>query len=474
MTSPAVTEIQSGTLDGFSLGQWRAVLHKALGAFRANPQDREAAQWAQRALLKINALNVGGNEADANAVHQTSPVASTAAGLLHGLSLGTGEVMSGVNTALQGKGFRQGAQSYRENLSDLEASHPTLSAGSEIAGSLALPAAKVGQTVAQGVKAGVPLGIRGALALMGRGGVSAGVPAAVSGFSAGGEDPADFGARVQEAGKQGAIGTALGAITAGAGIPFARRGAERAADLESRGVQRTRQTIGLEADRMRLENSRIRNELLKRRFAASRNLPEHVAAGPVDDIGQAIADYKAGRISEDDLNTALSFATQEPKPEVPADIPTQGPKEGAPARAASTVTHRTPDELDVATFKRRNTPIPGAEGGPIARKLGMRARPGHPVYSGEPAPTRSPEVRGGEPLLPSAQASDITPSVSTGAADAYLRAGNLSQLERFDPGELASRAKALRGIGPVQMARIVDYLSRKMGPEIPMQAAVSP
>jgi len=51
---------------------------------------------------------------------------------------------------------------------------------------------------------------------------------------------------------------------------------------------------------------------------------------------------------------------------------------------------RTPTGLDIPTYQRRPP-------------LGLpEPRPGHPIYHGEAAPTRSPEVRGGEPLLPKA------------------------------------------------------------------------
>jgi len=53
-----------------------------------------------------------------------------------------------------------------------------------------------------------------------------------------------------------------------------------------------------------------------------------------------------------------------------------------------------PDLLETPTFLRRETPVP--------IPLSQRPRPGHPIYTEGPAPTRSAEVRGGEPLLPKA------------------------------------------------------------------------
>ena len=59
----------------------------------------------------------------------------------------------------------------------------------------------------------------------------------------------------------------------------------------------------------------------------------------------------------------------------------------APSMAPRGMQSTTPDLLDVPTFQRRGPNTP---------------RPGHPLFSGEAAPTRSAEVRGGEPLLPKA------------------------------------------------------------------------
>ena len=431
-----------------SVADWRQYLHAALAAFRKDPTDREAAHEAQRALLKINAINVGATETEAN--QRPSPWAAVPLTALHAAGLGTGEVLSGINTALQGKGFREGAQDYRSGLENLETTAPALTTlAAEPLGGALVPGANVARGVTGTVKAGVPLGVRGALALVGRGAVNAAVPGAVAGFSAGGDDPGDVGARLGGAARQGLISAALGAAGAGAGARLARRNVEGAAKLTTDAVQRARATEGLLQDR-------IQTALLKRRLA-----DVHGSPAALTDIGDAIDAYHAGKLSEADLTEALTGAAGEPVTAKPR------PAVSSAADAGPAAMH-SPDPLDLATFKRSGAPLPGPSGGPIARALGMQARPGHPIYSGEAAPTRSAEVRQGVALLPSAKP-EMAPSVNTGAADAYLRAGNLSQLERFDPAELAARAQALPGIGPVQRARIASYLSQKLGPELPAQ-----
>ena len=90
---------------------------------------------------------------------------------------------------------------------------------------------------------------------------------------------------------------------------------------------------------------------------------------------------------------------------VPLDFDLLPPGQRAPTAP------KTRDPLDIPTFSRRPPPALGipnggllaparaSEGllGPIPRA----GKPGHPVWRGEGSPTRSPDVRGGEPLTPS-------------------------------------------------------------------------
>lgn len=65
-----------------------------------------------------------------------------------------------------------------------------------------------------------------------------------------------------------------------------------------------------------------------------------------------------------------------------------------------------PDPLDIPTFMRQTTALrpenPQGLLAPTQAAERIMGKPGHPLWSGEGSPTRSPEVRGGEPLLPSA------------------------------------------------------------------------
>ncbi len=99
----------------------------------------------------------------------------------------------------------------------------------------------------------------------------------------------------------------------------------------------------------------------------------HMAGGLLEDIGQAVADKQAGRIGEQDFNTAMELAGQGMR------------GEARPPLSLLPTPKAPPDALDVPTFLRRTT-----------------GKPGHPVFYGKGSPTTSAQVRGGEPLLPSA------------------------------------------------------------------------
>ena len=334
---------------------WINVLHNAASTPKGSPDYGEARSVIGLALRHINALHVKAYMDEQN--QKPGAAASILGGLAHGASLGTGEVIAGLGTAAQGKGFREGAQQYREGLGELEAAHPYLTTtpvvGAETLGSLALPAAAVGNTL-KAVKAGVPLGIRGALGIAGRGALAGAIPGAVAGFSGGGEDPGDFGARLKGAAKGAAIGGALGAITSSAAIPHVRAHVERTADIANQGVMR-------ELNAQRLRNA----QSVGARYAKQPAPPSHVACDPISDIEQALADDKAGRISREDLNTAMQVAGDAPRAqqipvrgEVRAGFPPERPipdiEIPEPAIQSGPAGPRpTPDPLDTPTFQRR-------------------------------------------------------------------------------------------------------------------------
>jgi hypothetical protein len=328
-----------------TLTDWIAYLHAAAATPKTSPDYAEAREAMSQALRHIHALNVAETQAEANQTYK--PVgAAPAAGLalMRGLSLGTGEPIAGLGSMLTGGSFRQGAQGYREGAENLDIQHPTLSPALELTGGLLLPAGTIGQGVTQAVKAGVPLTLAQGAGLLGRGAITGAVTGGVSGFSAGGQDPGDVPARLA-AGKSGAeLGALLGAITTGLGARLRRGHVERAADLQSKGVARSIQSARL-----------------------------------------AAYEARAAKAVPSDLRSQLVAAGVHPE-NVEAQLARQ-------ARGPSLV-RAAPDPLDVPTYQRRSTPIP--------IPLSQRPRPGHPIYTEGPAPTRSAEVRGGEPLLPKA------------------------------------------------------------------------
>ena len=330
-----------------TLTDWIAYLHAAAATPKTSPDYAEARAAMSQALRHIHALNVAETQAEANQTYK--PVgAAPAAGLalMRGLSLGTGEPIAGLGSMLTGGSFRQGAQNYRAGAENLDIQHPTLSPAFELAGGLLLPAGTIGQGVTQAVKAGVPLTLAQGAGLLGRGALTGAVTGGVSGFSSGGDDPGDIPARLA-AGKSGAeMGALLGAITTGLGARLRRGHIERAADLQSKGTARAIQAARLAAYEAR----------------AAKAVPQ-----PSDLRSQLLA---AGVHPE---NVDAQLARQ-----------ARGPMRPTPG----------PDLLETPTFLRRETPVP--------IPLSQRPRPGHPIYTEGPAPTRSAEVRGGEPLLPKA------------------------------------------------------------------------
>ena len=273
-----------------SLHDWIQYLHAASQAAKQNPRDREASNEVADALRHINALQTGANVADVNAVEASGPNAAAATGLgaLHGLSGGTGEVLRGTASALKDKPFRtaaelaagpmglpfllrdpsfgRGAQDYRQSLSQIEQTSPVASAIGETVGPALLPAARAQEAI----EAGVPLGIKGVGALMGRSAGPAAALGGLSGFSSGGDDLAS---RTKGA-VQGAAGSALlSAILAGTAAPFTRRHVEGQADIVKAANERASARLGaerkermMEAVPSQIENARLQPELTRARI----------------------------------------------------------------------------------------------------------------------------------------------------------------------------------------------------------------
>lgn len=326
------------------LGYWRDILRNASRIAPNHPDYADARATIPYALAQIEHINRSGNIADwqeAGREREVSPLTAAGVNLMHGLSFHAGEPIAGALSAITGGSFREGAERFREGISNVEAQNPTVSAATDLTGGLLLPVGQIGTGVAGAVKAGVPLTMQQGAALLARGAVSGAVPGAISGFSEGGEDPGDVGARVAQGTRGAEIGAALGALGTGAATKLTRAHVERAADLAQQGETRA------------LTSSRLAES--KARLARIPHPPElvgHIDAGPVEDIGQALADFKAGKISQEDLDTALGFAVQPregiPAPETtPSEPATPGPAVGPPSARTT-----TPDPLDVPAFQR--------------------------------------------------------------------------------------------------------------------------
>jgi len=235
-----------------TLQDWIQYLHNAATYPKDSPDYAEARRAIGHALLHINALHVGQNMQEANQAEHVGTLPAVGAALAHGLSLGTGEPLSGLASAIQGKGFASGAQAYREGLGNVEASHPYLAPTAELAGNVALPAGVVGSTVGNTIKAGVPLTLGQGAGLLGRGAIAQAVPAAVAGFSAGGEDPGDFAARGNAAVKNAALAALLSPISTLLAARATRAHVEHVADIAQKGNQRALTASRLAESRARL------------------------------------------------------------------------------------------------------------------------------------------------------------------------------------------------------------------------------
>ena len=216
---------------------WIRYLHNAAQEPKDSPHYAASREAMAVALRHINALNVAGNEQDINQVNRVNPALATAGALIHGLSLGTGEPLAGLRSLKEGGTFREGAQQYRDALNAMEASAPNATATAELAGNVALPAGTIGSGL-NAIRAGVPLSLAQGGKLLAQGAASGAVPAGIAGFSAGGEDPGDIGARLEAAKRSAVVGAILGTLATGAGARFARRHVERVADIANEGNYR--------------------------------------------------------------------------------------------------------------------------------------------------------------------------------------------------------------------------------------------
>lgn len=131
--------------------------------------------------------------------------------------------------------------------------------------------------------------------------------------------------------------------------------------------------------------------------AAAAKMPQasqHVAGGVLDDISQALADRKAGSLSEEGFNTAMEVAGQQRAGTAPPPL-SLAPSPRLPQ-----------DPMDIPAFMRQTTAVrpsnPQGLLAPTQAAERVMGKPNHPIWQGEGSPTMSAEVRGGQPLLPSA------------------------------------------------------------------------
>lgn len=264
-----------------SLMDWITYLHNAAQTPKDSPDYGEARDAMGLALRKIHALNTAATQAEANRDATGKPIgraAATGVGLMQGLSLGTGEPLAGFLSAIQGQGFREGAARYREGLGNVQAQHPVLSAGGEVAGLLGLPAGTVGSGIAGTVKAGVPLTLGQGAGLLARGTAAGAIPGALAGFSAGGDDPGDIPARLESAKTGAEFGGLLGLLGTAAGARVARGHVERAADLADKGIRRAANRERLDFFRSRTAKSAPQPTDLRSQLLAAGVHPENIEA----------------------------------------------------------------------------------------------------------------------------------------------------------------------------------------------------
>ena len=229
MTAPV--HAQPEAFDPQNPLHWINVLHNAASVPKGDPRYEAAQTAVNTALQHIGSLNRLASDKDiATANAPLSTGRSLAITSLQGLSSGTGELAAGVGGALAGKGFRAGAQSYRDAVDEAEASHPILGAATELAGQAA-PFAVAGPASGLArLEAGVPLRAGQVAGRIATGAAESAPIGFLQGFSGGGSDPGSFSQRLS-AGLSGAgQAAALGGATTALALPIARARVETAAD----------------------------------------------------------------------------------------------------------------------------------------------------------------------------------------------------------------------------------------------------
>jgi hypothetical protein len=335
----------NGGFDPTRLQDWTVVLHNAAKVRPGSPDYDEARATAGYALQMIGHLNRVQNQADLAQAAQpdiaATPFASGLEGFVHGASLGLGEPIAGLGSALTGGSFREGAERYREGLSNLEAANPNLAATTEILGGLA-PFAAPTTVAAQAIKPGVALGIRAGAQQLAKAGATGAGLGAVSGFSRGGADPGDLAARLEAAKSDAITSGILATALAGLGMARARQHVERMADLNEKGNARA-----LTEARLALARARLARE-------TARPLP--TAAAPADVLPGGVSEAAARaqlqqlNFPADQIDAALAQARTAAAPASAAPVPAIAPA------AVPTIEPTPPPRAVPAGLSQRATP----------------------------------------------------------------------------------------------------------------------
>jgi hypothetical protein len=208
-----------------TLSDWIDYLHNAVATPKDSPDYEASREAAHFAVQRIHNLGVAANATDPeNKAIQPAAVQAIGVGLLHSFGLGSGEPIAGLVSAIRGKGFREGAQQYREGLENVQGAHPNaeiVGEGAGLVGSSLLPverAVEGGRALAQAIRVGRANALqRFATGVLHTDVLPGAALGGIAGFSGGGEDPGDVGARVKAAGAGAAVGAGASALLGGLG-----------------------------------------------------------------------------------------------------------------------------------------------------------------------------------------------------------------------------------------------------------------
>ena len=330
--------------DPESVSDWINVLHHANAVKPDAPDYAEARQVAAQAWARIGHLQRKAGAQDRED-QNFKPVAADETAVpvfANRLLLGTPELIAGGIDA--GKGFlhrmgapvsdgsfREGARRYREGLEQIEMSNPRTAYWAERAAdvaSIGLGAAAASPKIV----AGVPLSTTDKVLRIAKGaGTGAGI-AGVGGFAEGGEDPGDWGQRVDAGLRSAKIGGLLGGVFTGIGLRYGRKQAEADANLVEAANRRARGAEKLEQAKIRTQQMRegsIRTQ--KPGYATldppTQDLPEHVPTtrgGPYD-ASADLPGRPAKPIDWTGVSEDMRLPPDAPPPAAPATVPPRPP-----------------------------------------------------------------------------------------------------------------------------------------------------